>query len=305
MADDTGDRRGPALFDTLRGSVITSIPALTSLVFVIVAVKVFRVSGMEATTTVAIVSTADVVALLKGVTLTLLPGFLTAVAATGLWWWAGRVPATLPGTSTRAARRALLSTEAGFAWAMVVVAFFTVSWPLFLLLLAPAAYATVVLARTARGRGAAADVAPRLRFALRGVGGGAAAVALGFLALAPTVWLPLRTITVTPGHTVTANGTALPSPFAAYVLDRSADGASLLLAEPRAVVTVGPGDIAPVAPLCVTPEAPTRAFYLRPSQVLGLDEDLHSPYPLCPRLPYQTIFGTQGSPSPSDAPGSR
>ncbi len=72
------------LFETFRTRALASVPALSILTFVIVAVKVFRASGMETSTTVAIVSTADVIALLKGVVLTLLPGFLAAASGSGL-----------------------------------------------------------------------------------------------------------------------------------------------------------------------------------------------------------------------------
>src|ERR1700682_5180372 len=76
---------------TLQGTVWSSIPALSVLVFFAVTVKVFRAARMETTTTVAIVSSADTVALLKGVVLTLLPGFLAGVVAAGIWWWSGFV----------------------------------------------------------------------------------------------------------------------------------------------------------------------------------------------------------------------
>lgn len=279
-------------FNTLRGSILSSIPALSALTFVIVAVKVFRASGMEATTTVSIVNSADVVTLLKGVILTLLPGFLAAVAAASLWWWADAVPAADVRGDPGLAARALLSPQAGFAWAMVTMTFFTVSWPIFLFLLVPALYVTVALARRSRARRQDQPPFPRMRRWVKGLAGTAAALAVGFLTLAPSVWLPLRTITIVPGHAVTANGKQLPSQFAAYVLDSDDAGASLLLARPRAVVQVGPRDIEPARPLCVTPEARTRFFYLRLSQVLGIDPDNHSPYPQCPELDSQSIFGT-------------
>src|SRR5262249_14997601 len=92
-----------SFFDTLRGALFASIPALSVLVFIVVAVKVFRASRMETTTTVAIVSTADVVALLKGVILTLLPGFLAALTAAAIWWWAGVIPEHAEGADPRRA----------------------------------------------------------------------------------------------------------------------------------------------------------------------------------------------------------
>ena len=274
-------------FSTLRGSVIASIPAVTALVFVIVSVKVFRVSGMEATTTVAIVSSADVFTLLKGVILTMLPGFLTAVTAVAMWWWADSLPQGSEGTVD--VRGALRSPQAFFAWVMVTVAFFTISWPIFLALVIPVGYVTVLLVRQSHYDERARS---RARVALKGVGGVVAALALGILALAPMVWLPLRTITVVPGEVVHANGKPLPDEFAAYVLNRDDSGTTLLLAEPRTVISVGPGTVEDTMPLCVTPEAPTRVFYLRPSQIVHLDPDNHSPYPNCPQLDYQTIFGT-------------
>jgi hypothetical protein len=279
-------------FTTLRGSLLSSIPALSALTFVIVAVKVFRASGMEATTTVAIVNSADVVTLLKGVILTLLPGFLAAVAAAALWWWADAMPADDVRGDPEVATRALLSPQAGFAWAMVTMTFFTISWPIFLFLLVPALYVTVVLVRRSRPRRPDRPPFPHVRRWLKGLAGTAAALAIGFLTLAPSVWVPLRTITIVPGHAVVANGKQMPPQFAAYVLDSNESGASLLLARPRAVVQVGPEDIASLRPLCVTPEARTRFFYLRLSQVLGIDPDNHSPYPLCPELDSQSIFGS-------------
>lgn len=302
MPSATSERQGdPKFFDTLRGSILSSIPALSALIFVIVAVKVFRASGMETTTTVAIVSSADVIALLKGVTLTMLPGFLAAVTAASMWWWADSFPhrsdagfvtrSGAPLAEAEAARWSLVSAQAAFCWAMVIMAFFTISWPVFLALFLPVALATFELLRQCRTKRYNHTITMRLRRDLKGIGGTAAAVAIGILTLAPSVWLPLRIISVSPGHSVTANGHQMPQQFAAYVLSSDEKGASLLLAQPRAVVTVGPKDISPEQPLCVTPEAPTRAFYLRASQLLHLDSDNHSPYGRCPDLDYQTIFG--------------
>lgn len=279
-------------FHTIRGEILTAIPALSALTFVIVAVKVFRASGMEATTTVAVVSAADPFVLLKGVVLTLLPGFLTAVTAMALWWWGGALPTTTGAVHRTATDVGLLTPEAAFGWVMVVMAFFTVSWPLFLLLFLPAAVVTAVLVRGVRGAGLTGSRLRRLRVWLRAVTGSAALLAVAFLALTPSLWVPLRTIEVEPGRTVTANGEELPRAFAAYVLGGDDDSVSLLLADPRAVVEVGTDQIAPHPQLCVTPESPFRGFYLRASQVLGIDPDDHSPYPLCPELDTTSIFGS-------------
>jgi hypothetical protein len=286
----TPDPKAESFFDTLRGSVLSSIPALSALVFVIVAVKVFRASGMEATTTVAVVSTADAVALLKGVILTLLPGFLTGLTAASMWWWAGLLPTHISEQKERAAARAALnSPQAALAWSLTVMAFFTISWPIFVALVVPVAYSTIVLVRESRGRRTARLT--RLRPWLRGFGLAAAAVSIGFLTLTPSVWLPLRTMTIAAGHTVDVKGGPLPQHFAAYVLSRDASDASLLLADPRAVVQVPSDALDPAMPLCVPPESGARPLFLRPSQVLRIDPDLHSPYPDCPEIGPQGIFG--------------
>lgn len=345
-----------SFFDTLRGSVLSSIPALSALVFVIVAVKVFRASMMETTTTVAIVSTADVVALLKGVILTLLPGFLAGLTAASIWWWAGVLPAQVDGKKAReAATRGLFSAQAVLAWAMIVMAFFTIWWPVFLLLLVPVLSATGALLAQSLRRSDTTDTADDtkptisrrrkltfglvagavllvllivkaaagiswpaffvllvpivvlpeaflfgwwastgatipLRRTLRVFGLAAAAVFIGLLTLAPTVWLPLRTISVT-AEPIVLKGEVLPEKFAAYVLSRDEKGASLLLSSPRAVIQVGPDEIDPAMPLCVPPESRLRTLTVRASQVLGIDSDPHSPYDECPDLPRRLLGG--------------
>jgi hypothetical protein len=282
-----GDR---GFFETLRGGVLSSIPALSVLVFLIVAVKVFRASGMEATTTVAVVSSADTFALLKGVILTLLPGFLAGVTAASMWWWAGVLPTSADGLDGRvAALEALRSPQAVLAWALVVMAFFTISWPIFLALFLPLAGATYVLLRESRGR--RLELTRSLRPALRAFGLAAAAVSIGYLTLTPSVWLPLRTITVAEGQTITLQDQRLPQRFAAYVLSRDDRDASLLLADPRAVIQVSSEALEPAMPLCVPPESRARPLFLRLSQVLRIDPDFHSPYEPCPDLGSRGIFG--------------
>lgn len=139
-------------FDTIRGAILTSIPALAALVFVVVSVKVFRASRMETTTTVAIVSNADDFQLLKGIVLTLLPGFLAGLTAAAIWWWGEVLPERLEGPQARKdAERALFSPQAVWAWAMVAMAFFTIWWPVFLVLFAPVLATTAALVPVALG----------------------------------------------------------------------------------------------------------------------------------------------------------
>jgi hypothetical protein len=287
------DEPGKTFFDTLRGAVLSSVPVLSALVFVVVAIKVFRASMMETTTTVAIVSTADVVALLKGVILTLLPGFLAGLTAASIWWWAGILPERLGGAGApAAARRALLSPQAAFAWAMTVTAFFTIWWPIFLLLFLPVLATTVALVRRARARRrqlAQYETLP-LRTTLRVFGLIGAATFVGLLTLQPSVWLPLRTITFT-GTPPTLKGRVLPERVAAYVLDRDEDGANLLLNKPRAVVSVAAARIEANTPFCVPPESRLRFLTLRASQIVHLDSDPHSPYEQCPEIPQRLLGG--------------
>jgi hypothetical protein len=107
---------------------------------------------------------------------------------------------------------------------------------------------------------------------------------IGYLSLAQTVWLPLRRIEVQPDHVVELmNGKPLPSPFGAYVLSQDSDGTSLLLDDPRAVVQAGPGAIGADPQICIPPPSGSRRFFLRPSQIIGLEKDPGSPYQTCPQ----------------------
>jgi hypothetical protein len=279
-----------SFFDTLRGAILTSIPVLSALVFVVVAVKVFRASHMETTTTVAIVSNADVFQLLKGIILTLLPGFLAALVAAAVWWWGEVLPERLdaPDAAGRA-RRGLYSPQAVWAWAMIVTAFFTVWWPVFLLLLVPVLATTGAVVPVAVGASGSSPATTRtvriavavvaialvgaaaasaiswatfvillvpfvvlpeailyglrphgratlpLGSALRVFGLVAAALFIGLLTLAPTVWLPLREVTFTGTPPTLKNG-RLPRKVAAYLLSTSDTRSSLLLDNPRAVI---------------------------------------------------------------------
>ena len=345
---ESTDARTPAagFFDSIRGAIFTSIPALSALVFVVVSVKVFRASRMETTTTVAIVSNADDFQLLKGIVLTLLPGFLAGLTAAAIWWWAAVLPERLEGPDARAdAERALFSPQAVWAWAMVVMAFFTIWWPVFLVLFVPVLAATGALIPVALGasgvsrrtvalvRGAVAVVAARARargggglavswsslvivlvplvvtpeavlFGLRPRARGtlplrrtlkvfglvAAAVFIGLLTLAPTVWLPLRTVTFNGPPPTLKNG-QLPQQVAAYVLSSDDKGSSLLLDNPRAVVDVTRAQVERRMPLCVPPESKLRVLTTRASQVVGIDEDPHSPYDTCPQIEQRLLGG--------------
>jgi hypothetical protein len=285
------------LSETVRSGILTSIPLVSALTFVIVAIKVFRVSGMETTTTVAIVSTADTLALLKGVVLTLLPGFLEVLTAAAVWAYRSVLPIQdlADGDDLKkAARGALLSPEAAVAWALTVTAFFTIAWPIFALFFLPMAATTASLALesvTGRRRGTRRWLR-RWHRALGVVSIAIAAVAICLLALAPTVWTPLRAVTFAPNHApATLQGKQLEPKLAAYVLNEDDKGVTLLVDDPRGVVELGADELEPDKPFCVAPESSTRWLSLRLSQVVHIDQDNHSPYQVCPGLSAQGLLG--------------
>jgi len=284
------------LSETVRSGILTSIPLVSALTFVIVAIKVFRVSGMETTTTVAIVSTADALALLKGVLLTLLPGFLEVLTAAAIWAWRSTVPIDDVADAAEvktAARAALFSPEAAVAWALIVTAFFTIAWPIFALFFVPAAVTTASLAAQAvTGRRRSTKWLRFWRGALGVVSIAIAAVAICLLALAPTVWTPLRTVTFAPNHApAKLQGQPLAHTVAAYVLDEDDKRVTLLVDHPRGVVELAADDLEPAKPFCVPPESSSRWLSLRLSQVVHIDHDNHSPYQVCPSLKAQGVLG--------------
>ena len=209
------------LLDTVRSTLFASVPALGVLVFLIVAVKVFRAAHMETATTVAVVSSADPVALLKGVVLTLLPGFLTAVVAAGIWWWVGDTPSGSQALDPAAtARTALFRPRTLLVWSLLVMAFFTISWPVFLVLAVPVIAHTILLTGQSIGRWQDAGLARTLPSTVRATGLIAAVVSVGWLALSPTVWLPLRLVHLDARHTTATQGMPLPTEFGAFILSR-------------------------------------------------------------------------------------
>lgn len=276
--------------EKIRDGVLSSLPAVSVLTFVIVAVKVFRASGMEASTTVAVVIGADLVALLEGVILTLLPSFLTALIAAAIWWWGKSLQ---PDGDKDASRRALLSSDYASAWTLAVVGFFTIPWPWFLILSLPLFLSGLWLHRRSglwpfrRVRNTGPKWMRRFRTwilvscVVIGIGN------IAYLALARTVWLPLRDVKVEPGKSVELAGKRQPNRLAAFVLSQDDKRVILLLDSPRAVVEVAPDVVAPNPQICI-PQAPglQDVLYLRPVQVvakiLGLEADINSPYPVCP-----------------------
>jgi hypothetical protein len=147
---------------------------------------------------------------------------------------------------------------------------------MFLPLLIPLVWLAVELVRKrglASGRG--------MHLALRAFGAGTATIFLLYLTLASTVWLPLRLERFAPGQPQQLDGIALGRSFSAYLLSEDKDGVDLLVDMPRAVVHAAPGVLLADPPICIPERTASRFIALRPSQVLGLDIDPGSPYPVC------------------------
>jgi hypothetical protein len=254
------------------------------MLFVAVAIKVFRASNMETTTTVAVVSSADLVNLLEGVILTLLPGFLAGVVAISIWWWSRDLTdPTLAAQGSGHARQLLRSPRTVVVWVLLAVAFYTITWPLFVIFLIPVGTMTVLLAGQERGRWHDAGATRTLLRWMRGLSAVLAIGAILLIALSPTVWLPLRAIHLQPGtQPVMFDKKQLPARFAAFVLSSNSETTSLLLNSPRGVMVIPTKEIQPNPPLCVPSVSSLRWANLRASQVIHLDHDYGSPYPTCP-----------------------
>jgi hypothetical protein len=284
---DPGDQ-DKTFMATLGGVVVTSLPVVSTVVFFAVTIKVFRVANMETATTVAVVSQADVIQLLKGVVLTLLPGFLASIVAACIWWWAADIPRPAAGHAGReqvdpeAASRAVSLTCPRFVLvlAALAISFFTLPWSVLLVFLVPVLAAVVVLVAQSHGRALSVrGVRPALRAASLLM----SFAMIGSLALSPTVWLPVRSIEFREGTVAQLHEMTVSGEVAGYILDSTEERTSILLHDPRAVVTVPTEGLVPNAPLCVFPPSPMRWVFLRASQVLGLDPDFGSPYPRCPQ----------------------
>lgn len=187
--------------------------------------------------------------------------------------------------TTRTRRAGLLSGEAALAWTLMAMGFFTISWPAFLILFLPMVLCTAWLLGRTLDRWGKPESGRVLRSSLRVFGAVSAIASVAFLTISATVWTPLRLIQVLPGHTVELKGQPLPDRFGAFVLNSGEDGASLLLDSPRAMIQVGAGIIAPDPPICIPPPSSSRRFFLRTSQILGIEADRGSPYEICPQLP--------------------
>lgn len=332
MTRDPPER--PTFIGALKDSALSSVTTVSVLTFVLVAVKVFRASGMEASTTAAVVIGADLVALLEGVILTLLPSFIGLVIAGAIGWWAWWVPRN--GVEA-ACRKEFLNLDHVTAWTLVAIGFLTVPSPL----LVPAipmffcgwalfrhvwddtwiknarrtTYALVCLLGIGWILAAISAIEIPWGFVL-GLSIAIALIALDtrrrphatrdpkwirrtrvltllacfvsailniyYLALSPTVWLPLRQIELTTQTPPRLKDEVLPREFGAYVLSSDDKRVILLVDDPRAVVELRPDDLEPHPPICVPERSGLpRELFLRPVQLFGIEEDPDTPYLPC------------------------
>lgn len=273
----------------VRDAVFSGLPILAGLTFVATTIKVFRVAHMDISTTVAIVSSANSVALLKGVIVTLLPGFLAGMLALGIWLWANSIAegedAATEDAKTKArkdgAKRALYTARAGIVVALLAIGFFTIPTFAFASIFLPVLVLVVLLIIRAKN-GKKTDLFHYTRRTLITL---SAIVAVGstlYLAISSDVWLPMRDVRITPGSVIQVGNMELRQHVAAYILDTTKTDVTLLLDNPRAVVTVDPSAILPNPAICIPPPSALRSILLRPSQFIGVEKDYGSPYPVCP-----------------------
>jgi len=173
-----------------------------------------------------------------------------------------------------------LSIDHLTAWIFAVVGFLTLPWPFIFFLLVPLLAIDVWLLLRWIGKRPNLRWARRSRRALQTICVVVGVINVAFLTLSSTVWLPLRSITILPPHTVELKeGEELPNELGAYILSQDDKRIVLLLDDPRAVIEVDSSFVKPNPPICI----PEPARLLRPVQVLGWEGDPGSPYPVCPQ----------------------
>jgi uncharacterized membrane protein YidH (DUF202 family) len=104
--------------------ILTNLASISVLSFLVVAIKIFRVSDMETSTALAVVTTADTASVIRGVVISLLPAFLATLIATLAWW---RSQAAIEGATFPLPRWA--------AWLLFALSLFVVATVAFVVLL--------------------------------------------------------------------------------------------------------------------------------------------------------------------------
>jgi hypothetical protein len=286
--------------EQLQTWIRSNLGTISVLSFLLVAIKVFRVSDMETSTALAVITTADTGAVIRGVLISLLPAFLAVLIASYAWW---RSQATIKGTAFPLRR--------WVAWLLFALSLFIVATVAFVILLG----LFLVMLQLIRAYGARRNGSPRRRFtALQAVSFLSGALALYFMgtfALERTsLWVPEERVTFSskdlaeqvfpPG--AYPNRTVGSTTFIGYVLREGETTTPMLVESERGAVRVFirvPGK--PVSRRVCLADPPSSAWlYRRPIQVLG---ELSQHVPLVGRIipqleqgsdaetPYDPCFG--------------
>ena len=275
-----GTPREDTVWRALGSALWTAIPVASTVAFVAAALKVFRAAGMETSTTVAILSSADDIQLLKGVLVTLLPGFFTGLLALAIWEWARDLPSTEYTPTTL--RNSLVGPRPIAVLILLIIGYFTISVIVWVwIFLAALSLYCAVLSRLFKP--SPQKALPHWRTVVVALSSVASVTAVLVLALSSEVWLPLRDVRVVQGHSIVVGTVVVRRHVAAYVLSSDAKTTTLLLDSPRAVVTINTDVIEKNPQICIPTRRGSRTILQRPSQWLGPDGDFVPPYEVCPQ----------------------
>jgi hypothetical protein len=255
--------------EQLQSWIRSNLGTISVLSFLLVAIKVFRVSDMETSTALAVITTADTGAVVRGVLISLLPAFLAVLIASYAWW---RSQATIRGTAFPLRR--------WVAWLLFALSMFIVATVAFVVLLA----LFLVMIQLIRTYGPRRNGVNRRRFtALQAVSFVSAALALYFMgtfALERTsLWVPEERVTFAAkdlaGHVFPPGAyphrNVASTSFIGYVLREGDPTTPMLVESERGAVRIFirvPGT--PTSrTVCLADPPSSSWFYRRPIQVLG------------------------------------
>ena len=264
--------------EQLQTWIRSNLGTISVLSFLLVALKVFRVSDMETSTALAVITTADTGAVIRGVLISLLPAFVAVLIASYAWW---RSQAAIKGRA--------FPLRDWVAWLLFALSLFIVATVAFVVLLA-LFLLMLQLIRT-YGRGGA-----ERRFgALQAASFLSAALALYFMgtfALERTsLWVPEERVAFSPKDLAGQvfppgaypNRNSSSTTFIGYVLREGSETTPMLVESERGAVRVFikvPGK--PVSrTVCLADPPSSSWFYRRPIQVLG---ELSQHVPLVGRI---------------------
>jgi hypothetical protein len=249
--------------------ILTNLATLSVLSFLLVAIKVFRISDMETSTALAVVTSADTASVIRGVLIALLPAFLAALIATFLLW-----------RSRAMIHQAAFPIPRWVAWVLFALSLFIVATVAFagllvLFLVMLGLIRWYLRRREDRPRGAM----PGLRLVSL-VSFGLALYFMATFALERTsLWVPEEKVRFAAADLTTQTFPRLAYPredtrsvtFVGYVI-KAEEGSTVMLTEskPGAVRVLVRIPAVPLRRVICLPDPPSNAWiYRRPIQVLG------------------------------------